>query len=63
MKKKYASNGCKSLPGWTGFNTQIYKDSPPVSTVGYLPVVNAPVTDIPTVNTILRHSVSICERL
>lgn len=61
--KTYASDCGKSLPGWTGFNTQIYKDIPPVSTIGYLPVVDAPVTDIATVNTILHHSVSICERL
>ena len=63
LARKYASDQGGNLPGWTGFNTQVYKDVPKVSKIGYLPVIDAPVTDIATVNTILRHSVSICTRL
>lgn len=34
-----------------------------VTKIGYLPVIDAAVTDLATVNAILRHSVSICHRL
>ena len=51
------------LPAWTGFNTQIHEETKSPSTIGYLPVKDAPVTDMPTVNTLLKHSMSICDRL
>jgi hypothetical protein len=41
----------------------VCQDSRRASNIGYLPVVDAPVTDMATVNEILRHSVSICQRL
>jgi hypothetical protein len=53
----------KSLPSWTGFNTQLVADIPNVTKIGYLLVIDAPVTDLATVNALLRHSVSICQRL
>lgn len=63
LSKKNASESGKTLPGWTGFNTKIYKEIPTPSTIGYLPVIDAPVTDMSTINTLLQHSVSICKRL
>lgn len=63
LSRKNASENGESLPGWTGFNTQVYKEIRSVSSIGYLPVIDAPVTDMSTVNTLLRHSVSICQRL
>lgn len=63
LSKIHASEMEKSLPSWTGFNTQLAADVPNMSTIGYLPVIDAPVTDLATVNAILRHSVSICQRL
>ena len=61
--RKRASEDEKYLPGWKGFNTNIYKEGRPISTIGYLPVIDSPVTDISTVNTLLKHSVSICNHL
>jgi uncharacterized lipoprotein YmbA len=63
VARKYSSEEGENVPGWTGFNTEVYKEVPNVSNIGYLPVIDAPVTDMATVNTILHHSVSICERL
>ena len=63
ISRKNASEDLQYLPGWTGFNTQIHKETRPASTIGYLPVIDAPVTDMATVNTLLKHSLSICHRL
>jgi hypothetical protein len=63
LSRYYASESENCLPGWTGFNTQVHKEKRRVSNIGYLPVIDAPVTDMATVNEILRHSVSICQRL
>ena len=63
VSRKNASENGESLPGWKGLNTQVYKEIRSSSNIGYLPVINAPVTDISTVNTLLRHSASICQRL
>lgn len=52
------------LPGWTGFNTLVdYQNIPPMSKVGYLPVIDASPTDMSTVNTILLRSVDIADSL
>ena len=51
------------LPGWTGFNTLISEKPDGISKVGYLPVVDVPVTDVSTIYTILRRSVGIANKL
>ena len=53
LSRKNASENGKSLPGWMGFNTQVHKKIRSSSNIGYLPVIDAPVTDISTVNTLL----------
>ena len=53
----------KTLPGWTGFNTQLTGNAPDTSIIGYLPVINNPATDLATVNKMLKRSVSISQRL
>ena len=63
LSRKGASESKDCLPGWTGFNTQVYTEIRKISNIGYLPVIDAPVTDIATVDEILRHSVSISNRL
>ena len=51
------------MPGWTGFNTKTYEEIPNPLTISYLPVIDALVTDMSTIYTLLQHSVSICKRL
>ena len=52
------------LPGWTGFNTILFKDDvPDVSRVGYLPVIDASPTEYSTINTILKRSSDIADTL
>jgi hypothetical protein len=64
LSHKYSSESGLLFPGWTGLNMQVRKDIPTVTNIGYLPVIDAPVTDLATVNnTLLKHSVSICQRL
>ena len=53
-----------TLPGWTGFNTILCQnDIPEVSRVGYLPVIDAPPTEYSTINTILKRSEEIADKL
>ena len=52
------------LPGWTGFNTLLHKESiPDTSRVGYLPVVDASPVEYSTINTILKRSTEITDKL
>ena len=52
------------LPGWTGFNTILCQDDiPEVSRIGYLPVIDAPLTEYSTINTILKKSEDIANKL
>ena len=53
----------KTLPGWTGFNTQLTGNAPDASIMCYLPVINNPATDFTTVNKMLKRSMSISQRL
>ncbi|KAL5019691.1 hypothetical protein ScPMuIL_002583 [Solemya velum] len=52
-----------SLPGWTGCNQLLSKDSHPLSVIGYLPVIDASPTDKSTVNAILEKSLDIVNSL
>ncbi|XP_065646027.1 uncharacterized protein LOC136076646 isoform X2 [Hydra vulgaris] len=52
-----------SFPSWTAFNIGQNKAASHVSYIGYLPVVDAPVTDIATIYTILCRSVDIINKL
>ena len=63
ISRKNASKNLEYLPVWTGFNTQIHEETRSPSTIGHLPVIDAPVTKMATVNTLLKHSVPICDRL
>ena len=52
------------LPGWTGFHTILCQDDiPEVSRIGYLPVIDAPPTEYSTINTILKKSEDIANKL
>ncbi|XP_077968888.1 uncharacterized protein LOC144422864 [Styela clava] len=51
------------VPGWTAFNTILNKSAARVSNIGYLPVIDAPSTDISTINTVLEKSVAIADEL
>ena len=54
--------GC--LPDWTRFNTLLARDKiPPVSKIGYLPVVDSSPTEYSTVHTVLSKSVDITKQL
>ena len=52
------------LPGWTGYNTLLNSTTiPPLSKLGYLPVIDASPTRMDTVYTILTQSVAIADSL
>lgn len=61
--KHFCSNGTKLLPGWTGFNTITSSKPCSLSKVAYLPVVDAPVTELSTINAILKRSACIVDKL
>ena len=52
------------LPGWTGFHTLLHSSKiPPLSTIAYLPVIDASPTEMSTVYTILMKSTKIADQL
>ena len=52
------------LPSWTGFNTQLFmENTKELSNIGYLPVIDAPVTELSTVFTLLNKSMAIANKL
>ena len=55
-------HGCL-LPSWTGYNTQLDDSKPKISSIYYLPAIDASPTMMDTVNTILVKSVRICTLL
>lgn len=57
------SDHSELLPGWTGFNISLSAVPDTFSRIGYLPVVDGPVTDIATIYTILRKSLDIINKL
>ena len=63
VSRKDAYENGKCLPCWTGFNMNIHQLTRSVFTIGYLPIIDAPVTDMSTINTLLQHSISVAKRL
>ncbi len=56
--------GIQTVPGWTGFNAQLQYDTvPTLSSIGYLPVVDASPTEYPFVNTVLKQALDTAEKL
>ena len=56
-----------NFPAWTGFNTQraklLLKEPQQLTTITYLPVINAVISDMSTINHILEKGVSLQIRL
>ena len=64
LLKTVPSDDLPVLPGWTGFNTLLCKDNiPNISRVGYLPVIDASPTEYSIINTILKRSAEIADKL
>ena len=63
-EKKSVSKKNRTIEAPEAIETpKVYKEIQSSSNIGYLPVIDAPVTHMSTVNTLLRQSVSICQRL
>ena len=61
---KLSKNENKVLPGWTGFNIQLKgNDIPPLTNIGYLPVIDASPVEMATIKTILDRSIAIADEL
>lgn len=61
--KKFA-NDDDLWPGWTGFNTLLRQDKiPPMSRIGYLPIIDASPTEYSTLHEVLIRSVKILNDL
>ena len=58
-----ASTSQEVVPGWTGLNSRLATCVPVVSKIGYLPIIDAAISDMSTVNEVLKRSVSISQRL
>ena len=52
------------IPNWTGFNTLLASEHIPSCTkIGYLPIINSSPTELSTINTILKRSQEIADKL
>ena len=52
------------VPNWTGYNTLLSKGSiPQLSKVTYLPIIDAPVTELSTIKAVLQRSTKIADEL
>ena len=60
--KVHAANVQGTWPGWSGYNT-LLSSVPPLSRVGYLPLVNASPTEYSTLNEVVKLSIRIMDRL
>ena len=57
------NNTGAAIPSWTGFNTSLQSNIPALSTVGYLPAIDASPTKMETVKTILTRSMKYADVL
>ena len=54
----------QTISSWTGFNIQTRSDVTVIQdTVGYLPTINAPATEMSTVNEVLEQTLRIMQSL
>lgn len=63
---KISGSDGKPLPNWTGYNTLLNSEChhlPPITTLGYLPVIDTSPTSMDTVHTILKQSIDIADEL
>ena len=52
------------VPNWTGYNTLLSKENiPQLSKVTYLPIIDAPATELSTINAVLQRSTKIADEL
>ncbi|XP_067931037.1 uncharacterized protein [Watersipora subatra] len=58
---KHVSKG--DVPAWTGFNSTSQKLVLPKSQIHYLPVIEAPATEMSTICHVLERSLNICKEL
>lgn len=56
-------NAGNILPGWTGFNRMNMTEIAPISRIHYLPVIEAPSTNITTIKAILDNIISMADKL
>lgn len=59
-----ADNQTQVIPAWTGFNMMLQENKVPREcSIGYCQVIDANSTELPTVNTILEHSMKMADEL
>ena len=60
----FASDQSQVIPAWTGFNIKLrQEDVPRESPIGYCQIIDASLTEIPTVYTLLQKSLQIADQL
>ena len=62
--KMHVTQPDSPLPGWTDFNMLLHNDHvPEKSRVGYLPIINASLTQLKTVNAVFEKSIAVADEL
>ena len=60
---RFASKRIHNIPAWSGFNAMTSDKTLPVATIGYLPFIHAPPTDLSTIYTTLMKLVVVAKKL
>ena len=56
-------SGGNNVPAWTGFNSFLSSNVPPLTSVSYMPFIRAPPSDLSTIYTVLLQLVAVAEKL
>lgn len=61
---KSLQSECPRFPSWTGFNILLHSSEIPIlSKIGYLPIIDAPLTEMSTINAIMKKSMEVANKL
>ena len=59
----FQQQSCTKRTGWTEFNQKHSTTNPEITTVGYMPIIQAPAHEMDTLNTVVKRCMFVAEHL
>ena len=56
--QSFQRQSCTKRTGWTEFNRQHSTSNPEITTVGYMPTIQAPAHEMDTLNTVVKRCIA-----
>ena len=63
LLSRMSDDGFTVVPSWSGFNAIISKSNSPITSIGMLPILQAPADNYDTITTVLNRFISINQKL